>query len=96
MQYEQIRYEAADGILTITLNRPDRLNAFTGQMLSELLDALDRADADDSVRAIVFTGAGRGYCAGADLGAGGDTFNSERRTGTDPGLDGHQIGRAHV
>ena len=92
MQYEQIRYEISAGILTITLNRPDKLNAFTGQMLSELLDALDEADRDDNVRAIVFTGAGRGFCAGADLSAGGDTFNRERRAGADLGLDGHRDG----
>ncbi len=55
MDYEQIKYEKKDGILTITLNRPDKLNAFTGKMLSELLDAMDRADRDDDVRA-VFTG----------------------------------------
>lgn len=67
MTYEQIKYETRDGILTITLNRPDKLNAFTGQMLKELLDAMDRADRDDDVRAIVFTGAGRGFCAGQDL-----------------------------
>ncbi|MDF3074780.1 MAG: Enoyl-CoA hydratase/isomerase [Alphaproteobacteria bacterium] len=92
MQYEQIKYEIANGILTITMNRPDKLNAFTGQMLSELLDALDRADADDNVRAIIFTGAGRGFCAGADLSAGGNTFNSEHRAGADLGLDGHRDG----
>ncbi len=92
MQYEQIKYEIANGILTITLNRPDKLNAFTGQMLTELLDALDKADRDDDVRAIIFTGAGRGFCAGADLSAGGDTFNRERRGGVDPGLDGHRDG----
>src|SRR6187551_1623417 len=66
MTYEQIKYEVKDGILTLTLNRPDKLNAFTGQMLSELLDAMDRSDRDDDVRAVVFTGAGRGFCAGAD------------------------------
>jgi len=76
MNYEQILYSAEDSVLTITLNRPERLNAFTEQMCRELLDALDRADADDSVRAIIFTGAGRAYCAGADLGSGGDTFDS--------------------
>jgi enoyl-CoA hydratase/carnithine racemase len=92
VNYEQIKYEAANGILTITLNRPDKLNAFTGQMLTELLDALDKADRDDAVRAIVFTGAGRGFCAGADLSGGGDTFNRERRGGADPGLDGHRDG----
>ena len=72
--YETIRYESVDKVLTITLNRPERLNAFTTQMRDELLDALDRADEDDGIRAIVFTGAGRGYCAGADLGGGGNTF----------------------
>jgi enoyl-CoA hydratase/carnithine racemase len=76
MDYEQILYSVEDSVLTITLNRPERLNAFTERMCRELLDALDRADADDSVRAIIFTGAGRAYCAGADLGSGGDTFDS--------------------
>ena len=92
MDYEQIRYDVRDGILTITLNRPDKLNAFTGRMLSELLDAMDRADRDDDVRAIVFTGAGRGFCAGADLSGGANTFNAERRGPVDPGLDGHRDG----
>ena len=77
MDYEHILYEIEENILTITLNRADKLNAFTGLMLKELLDALDRADADDDVKAIIFTGAGRGFCAGADLSAGGNTFNSE-------------------
>ena len=92
MTYEQIKYETKDGILTITLNRPDKLNAFTGKMLSELLDAMDRADRDDDVRAIVFTGAGRGFCAGADLSGGANTFNAENRGPVDPGLDGHRDG----
>ena len=76
MDYEQILYSVEDSVLTITLNRPERLNAFTERMCRELLDALDRADADDSVRVVIFTGAGRAYCAGADLGSGGDTFDS--------------------
>ena len=76
MDYEQISYSVEDSVLTITLNRPERLNAFTERMCRELLDALDRADADDSVRVVIFTGAGRAYCAGADLGSGGDTFDS--------------------
>ena len=75
MTYEQIRYEARDGVLTITLDRPDRLNAFTVRMSQELIDAFDHADTDDEVRAVVLTGAGRGFCAGADLGAGGTTFS---------------------
>ncbi|WP_417518454.1 crotonase/enoyl-CoA hydratase family protein [Minwuia sp.] len=84
MTYEQILYDVEDGILTITLNRPDKLNAFTEQMRVEVMDALDRADADDDVRAIIFTGAGRGYCAGADLSRGGETFNYAKR-GYEPG-----------
>lgn len=77
MNYEAIIYEVEDNILTITLNRPERLNAFNRQMATEILDALDRADADDGVKAIIFTGAGRGYCAGADLSGGGGTFNHD-------------------
>jgi enoyl-CoA hydratase/carnithine racemase len=77
--YEEIAYEVADGVLTITLNRPDRLNAFTATMGRELIAAFDAADADDDVRAIVVTGAGRGFCAGADLGAGGATFDWRER-----------------
>ncbi len=75
MSYQTIATEIEDRILTITLHRPDRLNAFNSTMLEELLRALDDADADDEVRAILFTGAGRGYCAGADLGRGGGTFD---------------------
>lgn len=77
MSYEQILYEVQDNILTITLNRPEKLNAFTGKMMVEMIDALDKADADDDVKAIIVTGAGRGFCAGADLGGGGDTFNAD-------------------
>jgi enoyl-CoA hydratase/carnithine racemase len=77
--FEQIITDLADGVLTITLNRPDRLNAWTAQMGSELIEAFDRADADDEVRAIVVTGAGRGFCAGADLASGGETFDYRKR-----------------
>ena len=77
MNFEQIIYEKDGPILTITLNRPDKLNAFTGQMMQEIIEAMDAADADDEVRAIIFTGAGRGFCAGADLSAGKDTFNND-------------------
>ena len=70
MAYEQIIYEVADNIATITLNRPEKLNAFTGIMMNEMIDAFDKADADDNVRAIIVTGAGRAFCAGADLSAG--------------------------
>lgn len=67
MEYTQILYEVSDRILTITLNRPDRLNAFTTTMGKELVDAFGKADADDNIRVIIVTGAGRGFCAGADL-----------------------------
>ncbi len=77
--YETILYEVDDGVLTVTLNRPERLNAFTGLMLTELLDAFDRSDADDSVRAVIVTGAGRAFCAGADLSMGAQTFDYESR-----------------
>src|SRR3954470_28807 len=79
MEFEQIRYEVADGVLTITLDRPDRLNAFTPTMKDEVIAAFDAADADDDVRAVIVTGAGRGFCAGADLEAGGQTFDYRAR-----------------
>jgi len=79
MDYEQITTELSDGALTITLNRPERLNAWTQQMGLEIRHALDRADEDDDVRAVIFTGAGRGFCAGADLAGGGDTFDARKR-----------------
>ena len=79
MEFECILYEVKDKVLTITLNRPDRLNAYTGQMQSNLIEAFDKAGKDDDIRAIIVTGAGRGFCAGADLGAGGNTFNREVR-----------------
>ncbi len=81
MTYETIKYELADNILTITLNRPEKLNAFNATMMSELIDAFDRADADDNVRAIIVTGEGRAFCAGADLSSGADTFDRDARRG---------------
>ena len=68
MKFETILYEVDEGILTITLNRPERLNAFNNRMRDEVISALDAADADDNVKAIIFTGSGRAFCAGADLG----------------------------
>ena len=82
-EYEQIRYAVADNIATITLNRPEQLNAFTGRMMTEMIDAFDRIDADDDVRCVVVTGEGRGFCAGADLSSGGNTFDSEAQ-GAEP------------
>ena len=79
MAYETIRYEVKDNILTLTLHRPDKLNAFTGQMMFEMIDAFDKADADDDVRAIIVTGEGRAFCAGADLSAGAKTFDYAAR-----------------
>lgn len=79
MAYNTIKYDVADRILTITLNRPEKLNAFTGEMMSELIDAFDKADADDEVRAIVVTGEGRAFCAGADLSQGAKTFDYDSR-----------------
>jgi enoyl-CoA hydratase/carnithine racemase len=81
--FEQIRAELEAGVLTITLNRPDRLNAWTDTMGRELIAAFDRADADDAVRAVIVTGAGRGFCAGADLATGGETFDYRARGRTD-------------
>jgi enoyl-CoA hydratase/carnithine racemase len=75
MDFENIGYDVADRVLTITLNRPDRLNAFTEGMGVELIEAFERADRDDDVRAVIVTGAGRGFCAGMDLGGGGSTFD---------------------
>jgi enoyl-CoA hydratase/carnithine racemase len=79
MEFEALRYEVSDSVLTLTLHRPDRLNAFTERMRSELIAAFDAADADDDVRAVVITGAGRAFCAGADLGGGESTFDSRGR-----------------
>lgn len=94
MGFEEIKSDApqiltvlADRVLTITLNRPERLNAWTGQMGGELMEAFDRSDADDEVRAVIVTGAGRGFCAGADLGSGGDTFDYNKRAPEGPQRD---------
>jgi enoyl-CoA hydratase/carnithine racemase len=79
MDFEQIIVDLDDGILTITLNRPERLNAWTATMARELIEAFDRADADDEVRVVIVTGAGRAFCAGADLEKGGETFDYRTR-----------------
>jgi enoyl-CoA hydratase/carnithine racemase len=82
VDYTEITYEIDAGIATLTLNRPERLNAFTTTMMREIIDAFDRSDADDRVRVVIVTGAGRGFCAGADLASGGETF--ARGGGGDP------------
>ena len=74
-KFTQIDYQVSEKIATITLNRPEKLNAFTNTMLHEIIAALDLSDADDDVRAVIFTGAGRAFCAGADLSMGGETFS---------------------
>jgi enoyl-CoA hydratase/carnithine racemase len=79
MQYETIEYVVEDSVLTITLNRPGKLNAFNAAMALDLINAFDAADANDSVRAIIVTGAGRAFCAGADLSAGAKTFDYAAR-----------------
>jgi len=79
MIFEQIRYDTADGVGTITLNRPEKLNAVTSVLIREMIAAFDAADADDSVRAVIVTGAGRAFRAGADLSAGTQTFDGARR-----------------
>src|SRR5437588_8388564 len=75
MAFQEIDADVDEGILTITLNRPERLNAWTETMRRELIEAFDRADEDDDVRAVIVTGAGRAFCAGADLERGGETFD---------------------
>jgi enoyl-CoA hydratase/carnithine racemase len=85
MDYEQITTQLDDAVLTVTLNRPDRLNAWTQTMGRELIHAFDRADADDEVRVVIVTGAGRAFCAGADLQAGADTFDWRHRHGEGAG-----------
>jgi len=72
---EVVGYSVADGVATITLNRPDKLNALNGEMYAGIMAALDETDGDDSVRAVIVTGAGRAFCAGADLSAGARTFD---------------------
>jgi enoyl-CoA hydratase/carnithine racemase len=81
--FETIRLEVEDGIATLTLNRPDKLNAFNTQMMQEMIAAFDQTDADDSVRVVIVTGAGRAFCAGADLSAGAATFDYSARGGED-------------
>ena len=96
MDYSTILYDLEDNVLLITLNRPEILNAFNRDMMAEIIDALDKADADDNVRAIIVTGAGRGFCAGADLSAGGNTFNAEARDDREDGLQRDGGGRVSL
>jgi enoyl-CoA hydratase/carnithine racemase len=90
MDFAEITYDVADGIATIALNRPDKLNAGTAVMVGELLAAIDAVDADDEVRAVILTGNGRAFCAGADLSGGAATFDYDRHP------DGGAIGGERV
>lgn len=86
MAFETILYDQADGVATITLNRPERLNAVTTTVIRELVQAFDQADGDDGVRVVIVTGAGRAFCAGADLGGGGATFAGGPGRSERPGI----------
>jgi enoyl-CoA hydratase/carnithine racemase len=97
MVTEHITTELSEGILTITLNRPEKLNAFTTRMGQEIGAALDRADRDDEVRVVIFTGAGRGFCAGADISDGGSVGagSGMERKGLPPGGIGQRLFESH-
>ena len=91
--FQSLLYDAAEGVATITLNRPDKLNAFTTQMRDELIAAFDEVDRDDAVRAVIVTGAGRAFCAGADLSAGATTFDYAARG--DEAREAHRVGEVY-
>jgi len=95
MERKHTRYEVDRGVGILTLNRPDRMNAFTNTMLAEMIDILREANRDDAVRVVVVTGAGKAFCAGADLGGGGKTFDAEAG-GEEVGLTGHRDGGGQV
>lgn len=97
--YEDILVAVSNRVMTITLNRPDKLNAFTTRMRDDLIAAFDAADADDEVRAVIVTGAGKAFCAGADLSGGATTFDYAKRAGLDKRAaaeDGHRDGGGRV
>ena len=79
--FETLLYDLEDGVATVTLNRPEKLNAFNTQMMRDMIAVFDHTDADDGVRCVIVTGAGRAFCAGADLSAGGETFDYDKRGG---------------
>ncbi len=83
---QTVQYAVSEGVATVTLDRPDRLNAFTRTMMAELMEVFDQTDADDAVRVVIVTGAGRAFCAGADLGAGADTFRYREGAAGQPGV----------
>ena len=87
MTYQTLRTDLDRGVFTVTLQRPERLNALSREMAGELIDVIARADADDDVRAAIVTGAGRAFCAGADLGGGGSSFDRGERDADRPHRD---------
>jgi enoyl-CoA hydratase/carnithine racemase len=92
MELSQTLYEIENGVATVTLNRPDKLNAFTPTMRKELIRILAEADCDDAVRVIVVTGAGKAFCAGADLSSGGSTFDRAMKDGRKVSTSEHRDG----
>jgi enoyl-CoA hydratase/carnithine racemase len=96
MELKQTEYELKDGVALIRLNRPEQLNAFTPVMRMELIHLFQEADQDDAVRVVVVTGAGRAFCAGADLSAGGQTFDRARREGQEIPISRHRDGGGQV
>ncbi len=96
MELTQVKYEVKEQVALVTLNRPQQLNAFTPVMREELKQVMTMADQDDGVRAVVVTGAGRAFCAGADLSGGGETFDRRKADGTPPRLAEHRDGGGQV
>lgn len=94
-RFTDIAFDVDGAIATITLDRPDRLNAFTVGMQRQAVAALDEVDADDRIRAVIVTGRGRGFCAGADLGGGGDTFNADAQSGDSGAIEGGHAPMEH-
>jgi enoyl-CoA hydratase/carnithine racemase len=95
MERKHTSWAVDRGVGVLTLNRPERMNAFTNTMLKEMIETLREASRDDAVRAIVVTGAGKAFCAGADLGGGGSTFDANAG-GEEVGLTGHRDGGGQV
>ncbi len=83
MSFETLDYVVEDGVAVATFNRPERMNTFTARVMLDMIALFDRTDADDAVRAVIVTGSGRAFCAGADLGRGGDTFDHTKRDASD-------------
>lgn len=92
MGYKTLKYEISEGILTVTFNRPDNMNTLNQEMCDEMVDALNAADADDNVRVVIFTGAGRAFCAGADLSQGKNSFVPKTSGGDEPNLETYRDG----